>query len=114
MNNDKIAFNVEHVFVEHGREVRKMPVEINGETIWVECVPGGGQGGVQGAEGRQQQGQQEQEGSIMMDLGDSDGLEIPGQGILKKYQYHVLTAMCFSRCQGRFFKVSVSIHTLSK
>ena len=22
-------------------QVRKMPVEIEGETIWVECVPGG-------------------------------------------------------------------------
>jgi hypothetical protein len=41
---DNIAYNVEHVFMdENGREVRKMPVEIEGETIWVECVPGGGQ-----------------------------------------------------------------------
>ena len=55
---DNIAYNVEHVFKdENGREVRivkkcyfslqriaqvrKMPVEIEGETIWVECVPGG-------------------------------------------------------------------------
>eukprot|EP00092_Neocalanus_flemingeri_P016495 GFUD01017849.1.p1 GENE.GFUD01017849.1~~GFUD01017849.1.p1 ORF type:complete len:1547 (+),score=557.86 GFUD01017849.1:282-4922(+) len=79
INNEKIAYNVEHVFIENGREVRKMPVEINGETIWVECVPGGGQG-VPAGEGRQQQVQQDQEGSIMMDLGDSDSLEISGQG----------------------------------
>ena len=58
-----------------------MPVEINGETIWVECVPGGGQG-VQGGETRQQQVQQDQEGGIMMEIGDSDGLEIHGQGTL--------------------------------
>ena len=25
-------------------QVRKMPVEIEGETIWVECVPGGAGG----------------------------------------------------------------------
>eukprot|EP00090_Calanus_glacialis_P044531 TRINITY_DN7950_c0_g1_i1.p1 TRINITY_DN7950_c0_g1~~TRINITY_DN7950_c0_g1_i1.p1 ORF type:complete len:1263 (-),score=483.66 TRINITY_DN7950_c0_g1_i1:324-3560(-) len=57
-----------------------MPVEINGETIWVECVPGGGQGVQGGGENRQQQVQQDQEGGIMMEIGDSDGLEIPGQG----------------------------------
>merc|ERR1719397_1443747 len=34
-----IAHNVEHVFLENGREVRKMPVMFNNETIWVECVP---------------------------------------------------------------------------
>merc|ERR1719397_835737 len=34
-----IAHNVEHVFLENGRGVRKMPVQINNETIWVECVP---------------------------------------------------------------------------
>jgi len=79
-NTEKIAYNVEHVFIENGREVRKMPVEINGETIWVECVPGGGQGVQGGGENRQQQVQQDQEGGIMMEIGDSDGLEIPGQG----------------------------------
>ena len=80
-NSEKIAYNVEHVFIENGREVRKMPVEINGETIWVECVPGGGQGVQGGGENRQQQVQQDQEGGIMMEIGDSDGLEIPGQGM---------------------------------
>merc|ERR1719369_271034 len=80
MNSENIAYNVEHVFKdEYGKEVRKMPVEINGETIWVECVPGGGQG-VQGGEGRQQQPQPDQDGGIMMEIGDSDGLEIHGQG----------------------------------
>ena len=40
-DTELVAYNVEHVFVdENGRQVRKMPVEINGETIWVECVPG--------------------------------------------------------------------------
>merc|ERR1719369_309672 len=80
MNSENIAYNVEHVFKdEYGKEVRKMPVEINGETIWVECVPGGGQGG-QGGDGRQQQPQPDQDGGIMMEIGDSDGLEIHGQG----------------------------------
>ena len=46
-----------------------MPVLINNETIWVECVPGGGQ--------QQQQPQQvhsvhDQDGGIMMEL-DSGG-----------------------------------------
>jgi len=76
---EKIAYNVEHVFIEDGREVRKMPVEINGETIWVECVPGGGQG-VQARDNRQQQVQPDQDGGIMMEIGDTDGLEIHGQG----------------------------------
>ena len=79
---EKIAYNVEHVFIEDGREVRKMPVEINGETIWVECVPGGGQG-VQARDTRQQQVQPDQDGGIMMEIGDTDGLEIHGQGMLQ-------------------------------
>jgi len=56
-----IAYNVEHVFKdENGREVRKMPVEIDGETIWVECVPGGqGEGGAD---------------PIMMSLDDPDDI----------------------------------------
>ena len=37
-NGQEIAYNVEHVFMENGKEVRKMPVLINGETVWVECV----------------------------------------------------------------------------
>merc|ERR1719447_151125 len=49
---DNIAYNVEHVFKdENGREVRKMPVDIDGETIWVECVPGGGSGQQDGGDG---------------------------------------------------------------
>ena len=33
-----IQYNIEHVFNENGKEVRKMPVEINGETVWVDVV----------------------------------------------------------------------------
>jgi len=33
-----IAYNVEHVFIENGREVRKMPIKMNNQTIWVDCV----------------------------------------------------------------------------
>ena len=35
----EIQYNVEHVFEEDGREVRKMPIKVNGETLWVDCVP---------------------------------------------------------------------------
>ena len=41
-----------------------MPVEIEGETIWVECVPGGGGGRQEGGEG-----------AIMMSMEDPE--EIP-------------------------------------
>ncbi len=34
-----IQYNVEHVFEENGREVRKMPILVNGQTMWVDCVP---------------------------------------------------------------------------
>jgi hypothetical protein len=34
----EIAYNVEHVFNENGREVRKMPIKMGDETIWVDCV----------------------------------------------------------------------------
>jgi len=82
INNEKIAYDVEHVFIENGREVRKMPVEIEGKTIWVECVPAGAQGGPNN-DNRQQHGQSEQDGGIMMELGDTDGIEIPGPGVPK-------------------------------
>jgi len=62
---DNIAYNVEHVFKdENGREVRKMPVEIEGETIWVECVPGGA--------GERQDGG---DGAIVLNMEDHE--EIP-------------------------------------
>ena len=32
-------YNVEHVFEEDGREVRKMPIKVNGDAIWVDCMP---------------------------------------------------------------------------
>ena len=38
VDREKIMYNVEHVFRKNGREVRKMPIEFYGETIWVECV----------------------------------------------------------------------------
>jgi hypothetical protein len=34
----EIAYNVEHVFNENGREVRKMPIKMGEETLWVDCV----------------------------------------------------------------------------
>lgn len=37
----EIAYNVEHVFNENGREVRKMPIKMGDETIWVDCVESG-------------------------------------------------------------------------
>ena len=39
VNPTNIAYDVEHVFVENGREVRKMPVLVNNETVWVDCIP---------------------------------------------------------------------------
>ena len=35
---NEIQYNVEHVFNENGREVRKMPIKLDNETIWVDCV----------------------------------------------------------------------------
>ena len=33
-------YNVEHVFEdEDGRQFRKMPIKVNGERFWVDCVP---------------------------------------------------------------------------
>jgi hypothetical protein len=33
----EIAYNVEHVFNENSREVRKMPIKMGEETLWVDC-----------------------------------------------------------------------------
>ena len=33
-----IQYNIEHVFQEHGKEVRKMPVMIDNSTVWVDVV----------------------------------------------------------------------------
>ena len=33
-----IAYNVEHVFNENGREVRKMPILIGDHTFWADVV----------------------------------------------------------------------------
>lgn len=59
---DNIAYGVEHVFMENGKEVRKMPIDIDGQTIWVECV---------GAQ------KEAANGDIMMDLHDDVGIEGP-------------------------------------
>ena len=34
----EIQYNVEHVFNENGRQVIKMPIKMDNETIWVDCV----------------------------------------------------------------------------
>lgn len=34
----EIAYNVEHVFTENGKTVRKMPILMGDQTIWVDCV----------------------------------------------------------------------------
>jgi hypothetical protein len=35
---DDIAYETEHIFMENGKEVRKMPVRVGKETMWVDCV----------------------------------------------------------------------------
>jgi hypothetical protein len=35
---NEIAYNVEHVFTENGKVVRKMPIKMGEETIWVDCM----------------------------------------------------------------------------
>ena len=36
----EILYNIEHIFQEEdGRVVRKMPIKVNGATLWVDCVP---------------------------------------------------------------------------
>ncbi len=37
-HDKNIAYGVEYVFMENGKQVKKMPIEIYGQTIWVECV----------------------------------------------------------------------------
>ena len=34
----EIQYNIEHVFEENGKQVRKMPINLNGQTIWVDCA----------------------------------------------------------------------------
>lgn len=67
----EIAYNVEHVFIENGKEVRKMPISHEGQTIWVECVQN------QHSAGQGPNTQQPREGGIMLDIDCAD-LEIPG------------------------------------
>ena len=33
-----IQYDIEHVFMEHGKEVRKMPAMIDNNTVWVDVV----------------------------------------------------------------------------
>jgi sentrin-specific protease 7 len=47
--------------MENGKQVRKMPIDIDGQTIWVECV----------------ESQKGSSDTIMMDLVDTEGLEMP-------------------------------------
>ena len=35
---NEIQYNIEHVFEENGKKVRKMPINLNGQTIWVDCA----------------------------------------------------------------------------
>lgn len=39
-----IAYDVEHVFNENGREVRKMPIKMGEDTIWVDVKNEGASG----------------------------------------------------------------------
>ena len=34
--HNEIAYDVEHIFNENGREVRKMPIKMGDDTIWVD------------------------------------------------------------------------------
>jgi len=61
----QIVYNVEYLFEEDGKEVRKVPIEMNGETIWVESV-----GGV---ESLGPGGLYKSQDSIIMDLNENDG-----------------------------------------
>lgn len=36
--NSEVLYNVEHLFEEDGKMVRKMPIKVGDETIWVETV----------------------------------------------------------------------------
>ena len=68
LNPANIAYDVEHVFVENGKEVRKMPVLINGETVWVECVPNS-------------PSVEQQEAEIMMELGAEEAGDQAGPAV---------------------------------
>ena len=35
---NEIQFNIVHVFEENGKKVRKMPINLNGQTIWINCA----------------------------------------------------------------------------
>jgi hypothetical protein len=65
---------VEYIFDEDGKQVRKVPIEMNGQTIWVECVEeGAAAAGGLGA-GAGGGGVFKGPDSIIMDLnGESDG-----------------------------------------
>ena len=67
-HNPNIAYDVEHVFVENGKEVRKMPVLINKETVWVECVPN-------------TPSVEQQEAEIMMELGAEEAGDQAGSAV---------------------------------
>ena len=69
-NTNNIAYDVEHVFVENGKEVRKMPVLINNETVWVECVPNANSPSVE-----------QQEAEIMMELGAEEAGDQAGSAV---------------------------------
>ena len=64
----KLAYDVEHVFLENGKEVRRMPVLINKETVWVECVPNSPL-------------VEQQEAEIMMELGADEAGDQSGSAV---------------------------------
>ena len=73
VSDQQIVYNVEYLFEEDGKEVRRMPIEMNGQTIWVECVEPSKQGGVCG-DGVGNGGLYKPQDSIVMELnGESDG-----------------------------------------
>ena len=37
-DGQEIAYDVEHVFQENGKEVRKMPIKMGNNTFWVDVV----------------------------------------------------------------------------
>jgi hypothetical protein len=72
--DQQILYNVEYLFHEDGKEVRKVPIEMNGETIWVECVEPAKQGGMVDGLDSVGGGVYKTQDSIIMDLnGDGDG-----------------------------------------
>lgn len=78
--DQQILYNVEYIFEEDGKQVRKVPIEMNGQTIWVECVDSAKQGGagIVGGVDSLGGGVYKAQDSIIMELnGESDGLEMP-------------------------------------